>query len=143
MDEERSLLFETYKIHTELAERVAHLREGLNKLYAGMVVSIVSGSVLLYRFAPSTEAVWALPGLGILVSLSWMISLHSVTGRLSAKHKVLVALEANLPFDFLKREDEEFNTERFIRRKISGLMMPAAFLVACVVWLIFLLNPCE
>ena len=85
MSENGEMLFETYKLHTELAERVASLREGLNKLYSGMVTSIVAASVLLHRLLPDAEAVWVLPVLGIVVSLSWMFSFQSVTGRLSCQ----------------------------------------------------------
>ena len=132
------LLFETYKLHAELAERAASLREDLNKLYSGMVTGIVAASVIVHRLVPETETVWVLPTLGIVVSLSWMLSLYSVTGRLSAKHTVLVALEAKLPFDFLCRENEEFNKRRFVRRKWTGLVMPGAFLILCAVWLAIL-----
>ena len=134
------LLFETYKLHAELAEQTAALREGLNKLYSGMVTSVVAASVLLHRVAPDTETVWVLPTLGIVVSLSWMLSLHSVTGRLSAKHAVLVVLEAKLPFDFLCREEEEFNKRRFARRKWTGLAMPGVFLILCAAWLTILVR---
>ena len=133
------LLFETYKLHAELAEQAASLREGLNKIYSGMVTSIVAASVLLHRLAPNAEAVWVLPTLGILVSLSWMLALHSVTGRLSAKHTVLVALETRLPFNFLDREDKEFNKRCFIRRKHTGLVLPTAFLILCAAWLTVLI----
>ena len=61
---DRELLFETYKLHAELAERVAALREGLNKLYSGMVVGIVAASVLLHRLAPNAETTWLLPIVG-------------------------------------------------------------------------------
>lgn len=73
------LLFETYKLYTELAERVASLREDFNKFYSGMVTSIVAASVVLHRLVPDAETVWVLPTLGILVSLAWIFSLHSVT----------------------------------------------------------------
>ena len=130
-------LFEIYKLHAELAEQAASLREGLNKLYSGMVASIVAASVLLHRLVPAVEMVWVLPTLGILVSLSWMLALYSATGRLSAKHTVLVALEAKLPFNFLDREDEEFKKRHFafVRRKHTGLVMPGAFLILCSAWL--------
>ena len=138
------LLFETYKLHAELGERVASLREGVNKLYTGMVTGIVAASVLLHRLVPDAETVWVLPALGIVVALSWMLSLYSVTGRLSAKHAVLVALEAELPFDFLVREEAEFKKSRFLRRSQTGLVMPSAFLALCVVWLAFLvLSNCR
>ncbi len=137
----RKLLLETYKLHAELAERVASLRESLNKLYSGMVTSIVAASVLLHKLAPGTETIWVLYLLGILVSLSWMFSLHSVTGRLAAKHKVLVTLEKDLPYNFLGRETEEFEKRRFFRRKYTGLLMPLGFLLICVIGIVaFCLN---
>ena len=135
-DGDRELLFETYKLHAELAERVALLRESLNKLYSGMVTSIVAASVLLHKLAPGTETIWVLHSLGILVSLSWMLSLHSVTGRLTAKHKVLVCLEKDLPFNFLDREKKEFEKCGFFRRKHTGLLMPLGFLLLCVIGLV-------
>ena len=132
------LLFETYKLHAELAERAASLREDLNKLYSGMVTGIIAASVIVHRLVPGTEMIWVMPALGMAVSLSWMLSLHSVTGRLSAKHSVLVVLEAELPFNFLSREDEEFDKRRVFRRKWTGLVMPWAFLILCAAWLTIL-----
>ena len=139
MPEDNSdILFEMYKIHAELSERVAALREGLNKVYSGVVTSIVAASVLLHRITPDAQTIWVLPTLGIVVSLSWMLSLHSVTGRLAAKHHVLVTLEKKLPFDFLSQEDIEFNRSRFLRRKHTGFVMPVFFLMLCVIWLVVL-----
>lgn len=136
--DDRGLLFETYKLHAELTERVAALREGLNKLYSSMVAGIVAASVLLHRLAPNAETTWVLPVLGVVVSLSWMFALHSVAGRLAAKHNVLVSLEKNLPFNFLERENKEFNDRHFVRRRYSELLMPGAFLILCIAWLAFL-----
>lgn len=140
MPPDEQLLFETYKLQTELAERVASLREGLNKLYSGMVTGIVAASVLLHRLLPDPATLWPLPILGILVSLSWVFSLHSVTARLSAKHKVLLLLEEKLPFRFLEKENRVFNRDRSIRRKYSALAMPAGFLALNVIWFIFLVR---
>ena len=140
--EDRELLFETYKLHAELAERVAALREGLNKLYSGMVSGIVAASVLQHRLVLDAEATWVLPILGIVVSLSWMFSVYSVTGRLSAKHHVLVSLEEKLLFNFLDRENKEFDKYWVFRRKYTELLMPVAFLILCLIWLTFLLAQC-
>lgn len=137
--DDNNLLFETYKIHVDLAERVASLREGMNKLYLGVIPSIVAASVLLHRIAPDADTMWVLPTLGLLVSLSWIFSLHSVTGRLSAKHTVLVALEENLEFDFLSQEDTKFRDSKFLRRKHSGLVMPVLFFMLCAIWLVVIL----
>lgn len=137
---EDQLLFETYKLHAELAERVASLREGLNKLYSSMVASIIAASVLLHRFLPDTEMVWIVAALGILLSLSWMFSLFSVTGRLSAKHEVLLELEEQLPFRFLEKENRAFNQGSFLRRKYSALVMPSGFLILSAAWFAFLIT---
>ncbi len=131
-----TLLFETYKLHAELAERAASLREDLNKLYIGMVTAIIAATVLMQRFGADSNTQLLMPFLGILASLCWLFSLHSLTGRLTAKQKVLVALEAELPFTFLKRENEEFDQSRYIRRKYTARLMPAAFFATCTVWLI-------
>ena len=136
--DDKNLLFETYKLHAELAERAASIREGLNKLYTGMVATAIAASVFLYRFIPNSEVFWVLPALGILLSLSWIFSLFSVTGRLSAKHKVLVSLEQGLPFNFLEREKEEFASWYFIRRQYTALIMPGAFLILSIWWLVIL-----
>lgn len=64
-----------------------------------------------------------------------MTSLRSMTTRLSAKHVVLTELEGKLPFEFLKRENEEFDKARGPRRKQSAMVMPGMFLVLCVAWL--------
>ena len=143
VDDDRVLLFETYKLHAELAERVAALREGMNKLYSGMVAGIVAASVLLHRLVPSAETTWILPILGVVVSLSWMFALHSVTGRLAAKHTVLVSLEKSLPFNFLDRETKEFDEGPFVRRRHTVLLMPGAFLVLCIAWLVVLSAACQ
>lgn len=138
-ENEAATLFGIYKIHAELAEQAASSRERLNRLYSGMVTAIVAGSVLIHRVDPDSDTMWVLPVLGIAVSLSWMMSLHSATGRLSAKHAVLLEMESKLPFAFLKRENDEFNKLRVVRRKWSGLLMPGAFLGISSAWLITLI----
>ena len=60
-----------------------------------------------------------MPCLGVVVAISWMLSLDSMTGRLSAKHAVLVDLESRLPFDFFRQENEGFEKGGFVRRKWS------------------------
>jgi len=132
---EHDILFEVYKLHAELAEQTAASREGLNKLYTGMVSSVIVASVLLQRFAPGTETTWLLPSLGVSVSLCWMLSLNSLNGKLSAKHAVLLDLENKLPFAFFRQENEEFEKQGFIRRKWSSALMPTAFLLICLGWL--------
>ena len=58
MTKDDRLQFEIYKLHTELAERVASVREGVNSVYAGLVAGIVAASVLLHRLDPDAVASW-------------------------------------------------------------------------------------
>lgn len=136
--EHRTTLLEVYKLHAELAEQAAAAREGLNKLYTGLVSAIVAASVVLRRVAPHAGATWVLPALGVVVSLCWTLSLHSMTGRLSAKHRVLAELETRLPFAFLTRENAEFDKGGFVRRKWSSSLMPGLFLIVSIGWLMTL-----
>lgn len=131
----RQWWFETYKLHTELAERVASLREGMNKLYSGMVSGIVAASVVLHRIASDPGTVWVLAVLGIVVSFSWLLSIWSVTGRLSAKGNTLQAMEARLPFQFLDDEERRFKEQGVLRRKWSLYLVPVLFLALCILWL--------
>ena len=133
------LLFETYKIHVDLAERVASLREGVNKLYSGMVTGIVSASLLLHRLVPDAATTWVLPTLGIVVSLSWMLARHSVSGRLFAKHEVLLALETELPFSFRLRAKKRVQERWLPPKEPYGIDHAWGLVLAlCTAWLGFL-----
>lgn len=132
------LMFDIYKLHAELTDSAASSRESLNRVYVGLVASIVAASVLLHRLVPDSETTWVLPVLGIVVSLSWVFSLYSVTGRLRAKHDVLVVLEKELPFNFFELESREFEKSKVLRRRHTGLVMPCTFLGLCAGWLTFL-----
>lgn len=131
---EKSQLVNLYKLHAELAEQTARLREEFTKLYTSMVSAIVAAGVLLHRLTPSTELDWVLPVLGMAISVSWLLSFASVTARLSAKNKALVELEQEMPFHFLRRERALFKPW-ILRRKVTGSVMPGMFLVVCSVWL--------
>ena len=130
--------FETYKLHAELAERVASLREGMNKVYSGMVSGIIAASVALHRIKSDAETIWVLAVLGIVVSVAWLLSICSVTGRLTAKGEALRAMERKLPFKFLTEEKRRFEERRFLRRSMSLYVVPSLFLSICVLWLIVL-----
>lgn len=139
--DDRTTLLEIYKLQAELAEQASASREGIGKLYTGMVSSIIAASVLLQRVAPEAETNWVLPVLGMVVSICWMMSLRSATGRLAAKHAVLLELESELPFDFVRRETAQFDEMGSPRRKRTAGLMPGFFLVVCTGWLAALVLP--
>ena len=128
--------FEIYKLHTELAEHAAQLREGVNRVFSGILVSIIAAHVLIYRLTPESGTLWILLILGVCVSASWSLSLMSMTGRLKAKNQVLRNLETELPYSFLTEENYEFNKASKLRRKVTGQIFPLALGAFCLSWLI-------
>ena len=136
--------FETYKLHTELAERVASLREDLSKIYSGVVAGVVAGAILVHRLTstpddgvPVFDWMCVFPILGIALSVSWVLSVLSITSRLAAKHRALRNLECRLNIDFFEQEEKEFAHGFSITRQISALAMPLIFLVSCLAWLVW------
>ena len=150
LDQDR--LLEIYKVHAELAERVAALRESTNRVYTSTAGGVLATSVLLYRLSvdPTDDSLpmamamaLLLPLAGVMVSISWGVSVLSITKRLSAKGSVLRELERQLPFDFLGREKQVFmgtRQGRFVRRRNSLLVLPVLFLLLCVVWIVLLVQ---
>lgn len=143
-------ILEIYKVHVELAERVAALRESTNRVYTSTAGGILAASVLLYRLSVATNddtlpmaMALLLPLAGVMVAISWGGSVLSITRRLSAKSSVLRELERQLPFDFLDREQQVFmktRRGRLVRRRNTLILFPALFLILCVVWIVLLVQ---
>lgn len=138
-------LFETYKLHAELTERVASSRLNLNKLYSGLVTSIIAVYMILSRLysesdssTPNYFVRFALPTVGCLISISWLVSIWNITGHLKAKNKTLRKLEAKLPFPFLEIEHQEFQSKKTPRNSTSSMIMPGLFLLICIVWIVII-----
>ena len=137
-------MFETYRLHAELAERLASLREDVNKLHSGMVTGVVAATVIINRLTPqqgnSPELAWVMPVLGIVVSLSWVMSFLSMNAKLTAKNDVLVALEEHIPFEFFQKEKCAYfggnRLKKFFTRKYIALIMPVLFAGLCLVILL-------
>ena len=129
------VLFETYKLQTELAERVATLRENLAKVYVSVIASVSGVIILLSRwYGFDTKVIDFLSLLGVVAGFSWLLSIASVTNRLSAKHEALLVLEQKLPFRFLEEEDRAFRGSLLARRKYTSAVMPV-LLVLIFLWL--------
>lgn len=141
MKEDR--LFEIYKLHAELTERIASSRLNLNKLYTGLVTSIIAVYMLLSRLNPefynldtNFPVKVALPVVGLLISLSWLMSIWNITGHLRAKNETLRELETDLPFRFLEIELSKFQEKRRPRNSTSSMIMPVSFIIICIIWIV-------
>lgn len=134
MDENHreQILFEIYKLHTEITERTVQRREGINTVLSTIVVSILTANVLIYRLTPDSRMVWFLLVLGVFVSAAWSLSLVSMTARIMAKRQILTTIERKIPFSFLTKEITEFKKSSGIRRKISEQIFPLALGTCCI-----------
>lgn len=144
MKEDR--MFEIYKLHADLAERIASSRLNLNKTYTALITSVVAVYMLLSRFNLEEQYIYssdtnfpvkiALPVVGLLVSISWLMSIWNITGHLRAKNETLRELEADLPFRFLETELNKFEKKWRPRNSTSSMIMPISFVLICTVWIV-------
>jgi len=130
------LQFEIYQLHSELAEKISTAREGSNKLYAGMITTIVAISTYVNQILPGYEYNWVLPVLGLVISLSWLLTLNSATGKLYAKHYILLELEKELPFHFFEKENEVFVKGPYLRTRYTYMVLPICFIVLSIALLL-------
>ena len=101
-------LFEIYKLHAELADRVSQRREGANRLYVSLLVGLMVFLGALLRFGvgcvPVGVILFAAGTIGSLLSVSWYIVIRSYRQLNSGKFKALHELEKELAYPFFKRE---------------------------------------
>ena len=131
--------FEIYKLHAELAERVAALREDVSKLHSGLVSGIIAATVIAKRINPDSNELGAvLPLLGLIVSISWVVSIFSIRARVKAKGDTLRDLEKKIipSFPFLVEEEQRYSPKKFLRRSLTSIVMPALFASLCVYLLV-------
>ena len=113
---ESEQLFEIYKLHAELADRVSQRREGANRLYVSLLVGLAVFLAALLRFgagdnvgldgSPVRVILCAAGGIGALLSISWYIVIRSHRQLNTGKFKALHELESKLAYPFYKREWE-------------------------------------
>ena len=101
-------LLEIYKLHVQLADRVSQRRETANQRYAGLLTALTAFVGALLRFGTRDDfmdiVLTVIGALGVLLSISWCIVIHSYRQLNSGKFQVLHDLEKELPYSFFKRE---------------------------------------
>lgn len=114
MMSESEQLFEIYKLHAQLADKVSQRREGANRLYVSLLVGLAVFLAALARFGASGDSTFddgqlrmilcAAGSLGALLSVSWYVVIRSYRQLNSGKFKALDDLEGKLAYPFFKRE---------------------------------------
>lgn len=130
---------EIYKTFVDTAERNIERRMHINQFYYSLVAAIFvafsyinNGSireVFTQGASKATEIVpiWLLPLFLIIVSLSWFSILLSFRALSSAKYRVILELERELPYDPFKREWDHYKTIRKTEATQVELIIPIVF----------------
>ena len=129
-------IFEIYKLHAELADRVSQRREGANRIYVSLLVVFVMFLGALLRFGsgpiPVTPFLFMFGVLGSLISLSWYVVIRSYRQLNSGKFLALHELEKELPYPFFTREWELLakgkKVSRYWKLTVVEVGLPIIFL---------------
>ena len=140
VDSQRSELLEIYRLHAELADRVSQRREGANRLYVSLLMTLVLFLAALLRFTPGSVPGTAVVILacvtGAALSASWWLVIRSYCQLSTGKFKALHELEGHLAYAFYVREWELFgkgkDRARYWRLTKAETVLPwTFFLVFC------------
>ena len=126
---------ELYKLHSELADRVSHRREGANRLHVSIAVGLVVFLGTLIRLGDDqtldTIVTLLVGTCGLVVSASWYIVLRSYRLLNSEKFRVLHDLETRLPYQFFTMEWDPASagakSNRYWRLSVVETIMPMMF----------------
>jgi len=137
-------IIEIYKLHAEFADRVSQRREGANRLYAGLLTSLVVILGAMFRLAPSNELnylVFLVGGIiGAILSVSWYIVIKSYRQLNTGKFKALHELEKQLSYPFFTREWELLKSGRDYRRywklTVVETILPATLFLASIFFMV-------
>ena len=137
-------LFEMYKLHAELADRVSQRRAVTNRLYGGLLTGLMAAALAFLRIGPAGEtAALVLFILGFFLSVSWYIVIRSYRQLNTGKFLALTELEAQLPYRFFEREWELLGEGRDFRRywKLTVVenFLSILFLVSFIILIAFTL----
>jgi len=137
-------IIEIYKLHAEFVDRVSQRREGANRLYAGLLTSLVVILGAMFRLAPSNELnclVFLVGGIiGAILSVSWYIVIRSYRQLNTGKFKALHELEKQLSYPFFTREWELLKSGRDYRRywklTVVETILPATLFLASIFFMV-------
>lgn len=109
--ETKQELLEIYKLHVEMADRVSQRRLQTNRFYIALLSGLlallsvmVNDKGLLEEFTNSLFIIVSI--LGIVLSIVWMINIHSYKQLNTGKFKAIHDLEDRLSYQFYTKEWE-------------------------------------
>jgi hypothetical protein len=124
-EKHQEYLLEQYKLYVEMMDRVTARRGQANQFYLSLLSAILGISTL---FADSQKNI-AYPKtsfllisiLGLILCISWWVTIHSYKQLNYLKFKVIHEMEKNLPFPCYKREWEIEDGKTVKYRRLSKI----------------------
>ena len=113
-------LFDIYRLHAELADRVSQRREGANRLFVSLLTGLMVFLAALLRLGTGdlgANAVMFFFGIaGVMLSAAWFVVIRSYRQLNTGKFEALHELEQHIPYPFFQREWELLSEGRDFRR---------------------------
>jgi len=113
-------LFDLYRLHAELADRVSQRREGANRLFVSLLTGLMVFLAALLRLGTGdlgANAVMFFFGIaGVMLSAAWFVVIRSYRQLNTGKFEALHELERHIPYPFFQREWELLREGRDFRR---------------------------
>ena len=144
MDKEpvdKNAMLELYKFHAELYDRLHQRRYNISRTYIALLTAITAFTVVALRFpvdpmTPTYGVLIMAGGLGLVLSLTWLLQLKTHDLFISLKHNVLKEAESKMSLPFFSREEELLGEHRKEYTRISSFSdnnLPTLFFVFSLV----------
>jgi hypothetical protein len=142
----KSQIFEQYKLFVESAEKVSEKRSNTNKFYVGIITFIFGFVTIILqnsdKITPEIQKIslFIIFILGFLISLFWLENIKAYKQTNSAKYKVINRMERRLPFQPFEEEWQILKKGNY--RTLSNIesTIPLVFSFAFLLLAIFTLN---
>lgn len=138
-------LFDLYRLHAELADRVSQRREGANRLFVSLLTGLMVFLAALLRLGTGdlgANAVMFFFGIaGVMLSAAWFVVIRSYRQLNTGKFEALHELEQHMPYAFFQREWELLREGRDFRRywrlTVVETSLPIIFLLLFLAVIVF------
>ena len=135
----QSQIFELYRLHAELSDRVSQRREGVHRLFVSLFTGLLVFLGAFLQFGTgdlSANAIVFFVVAGAMLSAVWFLLVLSYQQLNKGKFKVLIKMEKRLAYAFFKREWKVLgkgkDSRRYRRLTQVEKSIPIVFLVLFV-----------
>ena len=118
-----------YELNAQSADKLDERRDATTRAHGGLCIVVATAAVGAFGSFPSVSAIlWAFL---FVIALGWLATLNALTAKLSAKHELLIKMEAHQDETcrFLTQEREEWESLKSLPLQKALARAPIAFIV--------------